>query len=433
MRQKRFIIAIVVVLLGLVIGRFALLPTRSRQYNVLLISVDTLRPDRLGYAGHLRNTSPTIDELAKDGVVFTNCQSASGWTLPSMATILTGRYPKDHGATDLHLKMDQRLVTLASLLHDQGYLVRGYISHLLLQPQYGLDKGFDTYDTSVLKVGHHPHKATTAKPLTDRAVEDLASISEPFFLWVHYFDPHYAYLSHERWTDFGHDDIDRYDQEIAHTDFHISRLLAALRERSLDDNTIIVFTSDHGEEFSEHAGQYHYTMYGEVIKVPLIIRAPFLRPRVEQSPVEQIDLLPTILQMCDIRSHKRFAGRDILSEDYDGRPVFIERDRPPPYIQRGIIHGNHKLIVITLAEVSNIPQSFRATDSPVTNVKEGVYMYNLSNDPDERKNVYDENDPTARKLRAMLDDHFAGDTRSEQQIILDEDLRDQLESLGYIR
>ena len=433
MSRKRIIIGFAVILLSLAIGRFAMRPTGSRRYNVVLISVDTLRPDRLGYAGHLRDTSPAIDGFAKTGVVFTNCRSASGWTLPSMATIFTGEYPKNHGATDVHLKMDQQLATLASLLHDKGYHVRGYVSHFLLRPQYGLDKGFDTYDTSVLDDGHHPHDASTAKPLTDRAIEGLVGISEPFFLWIHYFDPHYEYLSHERWSEYGQNDIDRYDQEIAYTDFHISRLLATLRERNLHDNTIIVFTSDHGEEFSEHGGKYHYTMHEEVVKVPLIIKAPSLQTGVDHSPVEQIGLLPTILQMCDIRSNEPLAGRDILGDDYMGRPVFIERDRPPPYMQRGIVYGNHKLIAITLAEIKDIPPGVRGTDTPVNNVQEGIYMYDLSSDPDEQKNVYDENDPTARKLRAMLDEHFAGGAKSGDEIMLDEDLRDQLESLGYIR
>ncbi|MEJ2723005.1 MAG: sulfatase, partial [bacterium] len=276
-----------------------------------------------------RDTSPTIDKLAAEGVVFDTCYSVSGWTLPSMATIFTGRYPRDHGATDFHWAVDPTLPTLAGILRGQGYDTRAYVSHVILKPEYGLADGFKSYDYSVLNVGH-PHDVSTAEPLTDNVINDLSSIEEPFFIWVHYFDPHFAYLTHGPWASFGDTDIDRYDQEIAHTDYHIGRLLAALGRRGLDDNTVVIFTSDHGEEFGEHGGHYHYTLHPEVLLTPLVVKAPMLEPAENHAAVEQIDFLPTVLGLLGIDAGVDLPGRNVFADPDTTGPIFFERDRPPP-------------------------------------------------------------------------------------------------------
>jgi arylsulfatase A-like enzyme len=232
-----------------------------------LISVDTLRHDRVGFAGYQRPTSTKLDALAERSTVFTNAYSQSGWTLPSMATIMTGRYPKEHGAIDFGRRMDPTLPTIATILKAQGYDTGGFVSHVLLTPFYGFDRGFSQFDTSALKLGV-PREAITAGPLTDKVIAALATAGEPFFFWVHYFDPHFEYRPHEPWSSFGTSASDRYDQEIASTDFQIGRLMEALEKSDRLDSTIVIFTSDHGEEFGEHGGEYHYTLYDEVVRVP---------------------------------------------------------------------------------------------------------------------------------------------------------------------
>ncbi|MCI0451431.1 MAG: sulfatase, partial [Candidatus Latescibacteria bacterium] len=220
--------------------------------NLVLITVDTLRPDRLGYNGNARRVSPAVDRLASEGVVFSNAVSVSGWTLPSVATIFTGRYPKDHGAVDFHWTLDASLPTLPEILRERGYDTYGFVSHIMLTPTYGMGEGFLTFDSSVLNVGH-PHEIMTSQDLTEIALRGMRNLKEPYFVWVHYFDPHFAYLEHPQYA-FGPRDVDRYDAEIAYTDYYIDDLLK-VTDRG---NTIVVFTSDHGEEFGEHAGQYHY-------------------------------------------------------------------------------------------------------------------------------------------------------------------------------
>ena len=378
-----------------------------------------------------RDTSPAIDGLAREGVRFENAYSVAGWTLPAMATIMTGRYPRDHGATDFHWAIDPGLPTMAGKLRAQGYDTRGYVSHVILKPRYGIADGFKSYDSSILSMGH-PHDVASAKGLTNLVIRGLADVEEPFFVWVHYFDPHFEYLTHEPWSAWGNKDVDRYDQEIAQTDAQISRLMSKLGKRM--DNTIVIFTSDHGEEFGEHDYMYHYTLYDEVMRVPLIIKAPSLAPKVSVDPVEQIDLLPTLLSMLNIDPGV-LPGRNILS-DFSGageQPVFFERDRPPPYNQRGVVVGDDKLFVIEEADTARIPLSSRGTYVPIKNVRPGIYMYDLAADPAETTNIYNESDSTARRLLVMVAEHFSAGRGPVHEVDIDETLRRKLQSLGYIR
>jgi arylsulfatase A-like enzyme len=392
-----------------------------------LITVDTLRPDHLGCYGHGRDTSPNVDALAAEGVVFTDAYSQAGWTLPSVATILTGHYPKDHGATDFHWSLDVRLRPIASILRQHGYDTQGYVSHVMLTPTYGIGDGFAHFDYSVLNVGD-PHEVATAKELTDLALEGIARAQEPYFLWVHYFDPHFEYLYHPAFSRFGNRDTDRYDGEIGHTDYHISRLL-----RKLDDNTVVVFTSDHGEEFGDHGGVYHYTLYQETMRVPLVIRAPGLAPGRNDTVAEQIDLLPTLLSLLGIEYGAELPGRDLFSDAPDDTPVFIERDRPPPWRQRGVIRGNHKLFVVEMQDTTTIPPASRGTEVPVENVKLGIYHYDLAADPGEKHNLYEPDDPTALELLGLVAGHFSTSKYAKNQVELDDELLKKLRSLGYVR
>lgn len=402
----------------------------DRPLNLVLITVDTLRPDRLGFGGHTRDTSPALDKLASEGVVFPNSYSQSGWTLPSVATILTGHYPKDHGATDFHWSLDPGLPTLASILRRNGYATMGYVSHVMLTPTYGVADGFAEYDYSVLNIGH-PHDVATARQLTDLAIAGVKRADKPYFLWVHYFDPHFEYLSHELYASFGDSDIDRYDGEIAFTDSHIGRLLRRLPDR---DHTVVVFTSDHGEEFGEHGGVFHYTLYEEVMRVPLVIQAPSLDPRVDPTTTEQIDLLPTMLGLLGVEAPSGLPGRDLLgpAPAEDG-PVFFERERPPPWRQIGVIEEGFKLIYIEEADSNAIPPASRGTHIPVTFVHAGTRMFDLSEDPAEKNNIFEPTDPRALSLLGKMTAHFSTRKYEETGVELDEQLLQKLRSLGYIR
>ncbi len=400
---------------------------KSRPLNLVLITVDTLRPDHLGYGGYARKTSPAIDRLASEGVVFTHATSVAGWTLPSMATIMTGQYPKDHGATDFRWSVDPELPTLANVLRKNGYDTYGFVSHIMLTPRYGMGDGFGHFDFSVLNVGH-PHNISTSEPLTDLALAGLRDAKKPYFLWVHYFDPHFQYLNHPQFP-FGDSDLDRYDSEIAYTDYYIDNLLKAVD----DGKTVIVFMADHGEEFGEHDGQYHYTLHGEVLRIPFIIKAPGLAPRKDTEPAEQIDVMPTILALLGIAPPAGLPGRDLLGTTRPAdSPVFLERDRPPLWHQRGVIRGPMKLIVVEDADTSLVPVGDRNEEIPVTNVHAGIYLYDMSRDPGERTNLFSRTDSTSLSLLGQVTAFFANASARPEPVQVDEDLLKKLKSLGYV-
>ncbi len=433
-RRGTFAVAVLSLLvLAILAGSLLRGCSRNKQYNVLLLCVDTLRPDHLGYNGYSRSTSPAIDQLAAQGVRFQTHYSVSGWTLPSMATILTGQYPRDHGATDFHWPMAPDLPTMASILKKAGYDTRGYVSHVLLKPSFGFAEGFNFFDYSVLNVGN-PHEVSTGKELTNLVIDDLPKIKKPFFMWVHYFDPHALYLPHEPWAYFGNTDIDRYDQEIAFDDSQNALLIDELKRRRMYDDTVIVFFSDHGEEFGEHGGDYHETLYNEVLFSPLVIVAPSLKPGLNPTIVEQIDFLPTILGLVKVAAPPGLPGKDLFGTPVGPRPVFLERDRPWPWVLRGVIDGNHKLFVVEVADSARIPVGSRGNFGEVKNVIPGIYMFDLSRDPGELHNLYTESNPRAKELLALLARQFAAPRpKRVHPVEVDEELNKKLRSLGYIR
>lgn len=404
----------------------------SRPPNLVLVTVDTLRPDRLGFGGHGRPTSPTLDALARESAVFTRAYSQAGWTLPAMATILTGRYPRDHKAVDLHYRVDSSLPTLASILKGRGYDTRGYVSHLLLTSRYGFDKGFGRFDASVLDRGD-PHRISTSRELTDLALRDLRDLREPFFVWVHYFDPHFDYLPHEEWASFGDSDVDRYDQEIAYTDREIGRLLDRFRSEKAWGRTFLVFTADHGEEFGDHGGIFHETCFEEVVRVPLLVHGPGVVPGARDRAVDQVDLLPTMLALVGAPPGEGTTGRDILSDAPAPKPIFIERDRPSAFRQRAVILSADKLVRVEPRDTTLVPPESRAQDTDAANVFPGLALYELSADPAERSDRTSSDPALVERLLALLAEHAAGRSGPGEAVVVDEAMRERLRALGYLR
>ncbi len=395
--------------------------------NLLLVTVDTLRHDRLGYAGHDRPTSDAVDALAARGVRFERAYSQSGWTLPSLASILTGLHPSQHGAVDFESALASGLPTLATRLADAGYDTRAFVSHVLLRPRYGLARGFAAYDDSVLDVGH-PHRVATARPLTAAAIAALREMDSPFFLWVHYFDPHFLYMRHPEWSGFGDTDLDRYDGEIAHTDREIGRLLTALREAGHEDDTVVVFSADHGEQFGERGRRFHDNLDEPVARIPLVIAAPGLAPGVRRDVAQQIDLLPTLLALLDVAPPAALPGRDLFDGATDEPVVFMERTDPSPYRQRAVVDGRHKLVIVTKMEGRELP-----ADRPKgVSVEAGAFLYDLEADPGETANLFDESDETAQRLLALLQSHFEQEGAERHGVEVDDELRARLEALGYV-
>jgi arylsulfatase A-like enzyme len=288
-------------------------PERPRP-NLLIVSIDTLRADHLGCYGYARRTSPNIDALAARSAVFEHAESASSWTLPSMTSLMTGLSVSAHNCDHLGSRLDPSYTTLAEVLRDAGYDTQIVASHLFLSAPYGLQQGFTHVDTSVVQ----EENDITSQDVAALGLDWLRQKSAvhdgvPWLLWLHFFDPHAPYLAHEGLSKESDSDLERYDGEIAYTDQHVGRLLDALAASPLAANTIVVIVADHGEEFGEHGNFGHgYALYEECVRVPLIVHVPGLEPRRVADPVPSIDLLPTLLDLCNVRLRHEVEGQTVL-------------------------------------------------------------------------------------------------------------------------
>ncbi len=323
--------------------------------NLILIAADTLRWDVVSMVSadeHGRDLTPNIRErLASRGTVFSRSYSQAPWTLPSFASMFTGLYPEQHGAEHVWSRLEPHHVTLAEVLRDNGYRTMAVISGHFVTSKVGMTQGFRAYDESLAA----DSGISSAGGVTDRALKFLKERGEDrFFLFAHYYDPHFPYLTHSE-IDLGPPradervDVDTryagwwgmkregrglvaldgnlvpYKEEVASIDLHIGRLLAYIEEEGLWEDSCVVFVADHGEEFFEHGGVGHdHTLYDELIRVPLCVAAPSLDlPKVVSQPVETRWLFQSLQEMAGVRRPGRMhkspsllAPSDIGGEGY---------------------------------------------------------------------------------------------------------------------
>lgn len=351
---------------------------RAPRPSVVLIVVDTLRKDHLSCYGHERATTPHLDRLAAEGVRFDLAYSQAPWTTPSIGSLLTSHYPPSIGIRTERSVLSEELLLLPEVLRDAGWRTGAVVSHTFCSSEWNFDQGFESFDESNV-LGH---AAVTSGAVTARALEFVdAQGDAPFFLWAHYFDPHFAYVEHSEFAFGGagdyagpvqsgmlfselfqmradlsaadlHELRRLYDSEIAHTDRAIGALLDGLRERSLFDEALIVFTADHGEEFFDHGALGHARqMYQELVNVPLIVKLPLsLRgaqtPASVLRPVPLLDVFPTVLDVAGVEVPPGIEGRSLLRTDGtlepELRPFFAETARRGGV--RAVIRGPWKLI-----------------------------------------------------------------------------------------
>ena len=344
--------------------------------NLLLITVDTLRADHLGCYGYGRATSPNLDAFAAGATLFDAAQAQSSWTLPSLASLMTSVYPSTHGLWRHSSQLDPTFTTLAEVLRNAGFDTAAIVSNHLLGRPYGLHQGFTRYGDELASAAVRPdlYQAITSAALSDEAVRWLeskaaADADPPWFLWLHYFDPHREYRAHPGTTTIeGSAELDRYDAEIAFTDAQIGRVLAALADTGLDRRTAVMFASDHGEEFGDHGGSDHgHTLYQELVRVPLLIRAPGFRARRVPDGVGLIDVAPTALELLGLAPHPDFAGRSLVAalqgENLEERAVLAELRLADGRRERSLRLGRWKA---------------------VTREGEPARLYDLATDPGER-------------------------------------------------
>ncbi len=351
--------------------------------DVVLITIDTLRADTLGFAGHPEAVTPTLDRLAAEGRVFTNTHAHNVVTLPSHANILTGRYPYQHGIRDnTGFVLDAEIPTLATWLAEAGWATGAFVASYPLDSRFGLDRGFDIYDDEYPRSHRSNEFSLAERPgneVVDRALiwwESVAGRSR--FLWLHLFDPHAPYEPPEPWASRFRDQP--YLGEIAAVDEYLRPLI----ELS-GPETLVVLTSDHGEALGEHGEPTHGLFaYEPTLKVPLVLRGPGIEPGHDSRNAGHVDLAPTLLRALGLEVPEGLPGHDLLAAapaEHEGHyfeslSANLNQGWAP---LRGWLRSSHKWIELPLPE-----------------------LYDLETDPGETQNRVGELSTVARSLRSAL-------------------------------
>lgn len=295
--------------------------------NVLLISIDTLRADRLGFYGCPKPTSPNLDTFASGAVVFEHAEGSAPWTLAALASVMTSEVVSTHQCWDYNSVLDDSFRTLPEHLLAAGYDTACVVSHLFTTSRHGLQQGFVHTDDSYAYPEIDPYLNITSQVISDKAIRFLDQKKDspdtaPWLLWLHYFDPHREYMEHpglsEEFVTPGERPQhvilrDIYEGEVRYTDLHVGRVLDRLRELGMDGSTIVVLLADHGEEFNDHGGLGHgNTLYEEMVHVPLVVRAPGIAAHRVKELVRQVDVLPTVLDLVGLPVPPGIVGRSLV-------------------------------------------------------------------------------------------------------------------------
>jgi arylsulfatase A-like enzyme/tetratricopeptide (TPR) repeat protein len=385
-------------------------PVLRGKRDVILVTIDTLRADAVGYSGNTRVKTPFLDRLAAGGVVFTNAHAHNVVTLPSHVNILTGLYPYQHGVHDnAGFHLDPKNETLATMLRRAGYTTGGFIGAYPLDARYGLNAGFDVYDDNYGKGAASLDFTNQERPAG--AVLDAAARwwrsneGKPRFLWVHLYDAHAPYRPPEPFaTEYA---SNPYLGEVAAVDHALDAQLAPL---IAGDNAIVIVTADHGEALGDHGELTHGLFaYEATLKIPLIVSAPGLKHRIEAAYVRHVDIVPTILDALGIAKPAVLPGLSLLGTVgprdayFEALSASLNRGWAP---LTGVIHRGEKYIELPIAE-----------------------LYDLPHDPREAANLRAERRRDVEEARQLLTAMHGGSTPS-RNVSSEETAR--LRSLGYV-
>ena len=294
-------------------------PRSEVEPNVIFITIDTLRPDHLGCYGATQVQTPNIDALARFAARFAQAYTPVPITLPAHSAIFTGSFPMATGMHDFSgNKLPASAVTLAKVLHEQGYSTAAFIGSAVLDSRFGLNQGFDTYfdhfDFSRLDEANLDLMKRRGDAVMDEALSWLKrDPHRPFLLWVHLYDPHFPYTPPEPYASRYRSHP--YDGEIAFADEQVGRLMTFLKEREILDSSVIVLSGDHGEGLGEHGEKTHgFFIYNSTLHVPLLIKIPGATPRVVDDEVSLVDVMPTLLQALTLPVPPSAQGRSLLGQ-----------------------------------------------------------------------------------------------------------------------
>ena len=427
---------VVIVILGGWLWRRAARPAISsgacRGCNVLLVTIDTLRLDRIGAFGGRAGLTPHLDQLASEGLRLTRAYTAAPLTLPSHASILTAVSPPVHGLRANGLfRLGPKLPTLATVLKSAGYRTGAFVGAFVLDARFGLNRGFDVYDD---RYGEKP--AGDPAEGAERRAEDvikpatawvnqqsnpqsaIRNPQSPWFAWVHLYDPHEPYRAPEPYAS----QHEPYDAEVAYTDAMVGTLLADLRAAGQLDRTLVMVAADHGESLGEHGERTHGVFVYEVtMRVPWIVWAGARVPSgASDALVRLVDLAPTALDLVGVAAPSAFEGRSVIAA------VTRQRDESAPaYLEA--MDANLTRNWAPLTGVAT--RDYKLIDLPTPE------LYDLRADPRETTNLFARNAERARTLESLLRGltaSFQLRGSAAEKTTLSADARQRLQALGYV-
>jgi len=418
-------------------------PQTGSPANLLLITMDTTRADRIGCYGGQAET-PVLDRLAREGARFDNAFTVTPLTLPSHSSILTGLYPPSHGVRENNNhRLPEELLTLAEHLAGNGYRTGAVVSAYVLSSTFGIAQGFEFYDEpqdqefrmpGVDQIQFREILEQRAEETTSQALETLGELAgqgqQPFFLWVHYFDPHFSYDPPEPFSSRYQDDP--YQGEIAYMDQEIGALLAGMNARGALQNTLVAVTADHGESLGEHGETTHgLFVYGSTIRVPLILHRPGQVPagQVFENLVSVVDLAPTLLEL--IGAPVLPSLRSLPGDGAEGGRSFAPLLRSGTVVDRAPVYSESELPMraygwAPLRSLGDESVLFIAAPRPELydrNLDPGEMADHAASHPEESRDWQ-------RRLAAALDRFPQPPSTAGQE--LDPGERERLLSLGYL-
>jgi arylsulfatase A-like enzyme/Flp pilus assembly protein TadD len=422
--KKFFLVCLCVQIWGVARISFAAEPSPPKNpLNVLLITIDTLRPDRLSCYDNTHVQTPRIDSLAERGALFRKAFAHTPTTLPSHTNILLGTTPVYHGVHDnQNFIVRDEFLTLAEHLKEYGYATGAFVGAFPLDSRFGLTQGFELYDDNYGSSNYQEfsYVERPAEVVVQKAMDWLENQEKSWFLWIHCFDPHQQYDPPEPFKTQYKDAL--YNGEVAYVDQELGRLFTHLRKNRLEDRTLIIFTGDHGESLGQHGESTHgYFAYNSTIWIPLIIVSPGMKPVVVDQNVCHIDIFPTVCDVLGIQKPNFLQGISLKPalngkkmSALSARPIYFESLYP--YYSRGwapltgIVRNNAKYM-----------------ESPIPE------LYDLTDDFDEVKNLAEEKkrDVYESALETLMEaQSYSGKTSASQKI--DRETMAKLKSLGYI-
>jgi len=421
----------------LVIGviSFILLPRyivpRSKfpKANLLLISIDTMRADYLSCYAESGVKTPNIDRIAREGILFKNCSAQIPLTLPSHATLFTGRYPMSHGVYEnIGYILPEKMTTLAEVLKKAGYTTAGFIGSVVIGSSTGIAQGFDLYDDTFSPEEISAIKFGIAERRADKVVDSYINwqkdhLGDRFFAFVHLFDPHAPYDPPEPYRSrYQKEKNGPYRGEVAFTDEQIGRIYQFLKEKGLLKKTIIVISGDHGEMLGEHNEAEHgYFIYHSAINVPLIIRLPEgnYRGRKIEAQAGNIDIMPTILSLLDIPAPKEVEGKSLIPLIRKPKTEF------PRYAYSESRRAYNHFGFAILRRICD--GRYHYIDAPKPE------LYDIKSDPFEERNLFQKEKERAKALKRKMEEIVRRYSRGEgSSAEVSPELAERIRALGYL-